>query len=88
MKKYSVSVMRERFAQALDEAQRGEPVFIERKGVRYRLSVDAPKKAAPRTKTIFAAVDSAVESGQWSWDWTPGTLVFRGRSRARRRAAR
>jgi antitoxin (DNA-binding transcriptional repressor) of toxin-antitoxin stability system len=88
MKKYTVSVVRERFAQALDEAQRGEPVFIERKGVTYRLSVDRPKKTATPRKTHFEILDPAVEAGQWTWDWTPGRLAFRSKLRAARRKKR
>lgn len=82
MRKYTVSVVRERFAQALDEAQRGEPVFIERKGVTYRLSLEKPAKNAAPGKTHFEVLDPAVEAGQWTWDWKPGRLTFRSKLRA------
>jgi hypothetical protein len=82
MKKYTVSSARERFSQALDEAARGEPVFIERKGVTYRLSVERPKKAVRPSKPIFDIVDRAIESGQWTWDWNAGNLEFRSPSNA------
>lgn len=82
MKKYTVARARQRFAQALDEAERGEPVFIERKGVVYRLSLDRPKKTTSPRKTHFEIVDAAVEAGQWTWDWSPGTLAFRSKPRA------
>lgn len=88
MKKYTVSLVRERFAQALDEAERGEPVFIERKGVTYRLSVDRPMKTATSRKTHFEILDPAVEAGQWTWDWSPGRLTFRSKLRAPRRKKR
>ena len=88
MKKYTVSLVRERFAQALDEAERGEPVLIERKGVMYRLSVDRPKKTATARKTHFEILDAAVEAGQWTWDWSPGRLTFRSKVRAPRRKKR
>ena len=88
MKKYTVSVVRERFAQALDEALSGEPVFIERKGVLYRLSVDRPKKSVTPRKTHFEILDPAVDAGQWTWDWSPGTLAFRETPRAARRKKR
>jgi hypothetical protein len=88
MKKYTVSLVRERFAQALDEAQRGEPVFIERKGVMYRLSVERPENTARQRKTHFEVLDPAVEAGQWTWDWSPGTLAFRSTLSAPRRKTR
>ena len=80
MKKYSVSMVRERFAQALDEAQRGEPVFIERGDVVYRLSVER-RKTTRRRKPSIEILDPAVERGQWTWDWSPGRLGFKGRRR-------
>jgi hypothetical protein len=88
MKKYTVSSVRKRFSQALDEAARGEAVFIERKGVTYRLSVDKPKKAARPSKPIFDIVDPAIESGQWTWDWNAGNLEFRSPSDASDRKTR
>lgn len=78
-KHYPVSVARERLADILDQAEGGSPVFIERRGVRYRLSVEPPprrRKAAPPRIEI---VDPAVEQGDWTWDWTPDGLTFRGR---------
>ena len=81
MKKYSVSMVRERLAQALDEAQRGEPVFIERGDVLYKLSVERPKKARARKPSI-EILDPAVERGRWTWTWSPGRLAFAGRRRA------
>lgn len=75
-----MSLVRERLAEALDEAERGVPVLIERKGVRYRLSVERPKprKAAPRQSRI-EVVDPAVAEGRWSWDWSRSGLRFRRR---------
>jgi antitoxin (DNA-binding transcriptional repressor) of toxin-antitoxin stability system len=74
MKKFTVSVVRERLAEALDAAHQGVPVIIERRGVRYRLTREARRKTTrtPRRAPIFAAVDPAVLDGGWSWTWTPG----------------
>ena len=75
-----VSVLRERLSEALDDAERGVPVFVERKGVRYRLSVEpltAPRK--PRGKPRIEVLDRAIAEGQWTWDWSPGRLKFRKR---------
>jgi hypothetical protein len=72
-----VAQVRERLASALDEAERGVPVIIERHGVRYaltRVSRTAPaRKRQPRIEIL----DQAVADGQWSWNWTPRGLKFR-----------
>jgi hypothetical protein len=81
MKKYSVSMVRERFSEALDTAARGEPVFIERKGVLYRLSVERPKKPRKSVTPRFEIIDRALAGGQWTWDWSEGGLSFRPRTR-------
>jgi hypothetical protein len=79
MKTYRVAVVRERLAEALDEAERGVAVFIERKGVRYRLTVERPSTrpvAARRSK--IETLDPAVAEGQWTWDTGDAGLGFRG----------
>lgn len=81
MKRYSVALVRERMAEALDQAERGVPVVIERKGVRYRLTREAsPRKraGAPRRPRI-ESLDPAIAGGQWTWDLTAGGARFRGR---------
>lgn len=78
MKRYPVAILRERLAEALDEAYAGVPVIIERKGVRYRLTREpAAKKviAAPRAP-MFEILDPAVMAGDWTWDWAPGQMTF------------
>ncbi len=82
MKRYSVSLVRERLADALDEAERGLPVVIERRGVLYRLSVDVPQKRRRRRPSRIESVDSAVERGQWSWSWTASGVRLRARRRS------
>ena len=64
-----VSAGRERLSDALDEAQRGIPVIIARKGVRYRLTVE---KATP-SRSAAAADRSARSRGgdrRMAWDWS------------------
>ena len=79
MRKYSVSMVRERLSEALDGADRGEPVFIERRGVTYELIVrKAPgrrKKATPQ----FEVLDPAILEGDWTWEWKKGDLQLRAR---------
>jgi len=82
MKRYTVSVVRERLAEALDEAERGVPVIIERKGVRYRLVVEKAVSSRKPRRSHLEILDPAVAGGQWSWEWTPKGLTFRGKRRA------
>ena len=81
MAKYTVGLVRERLSEALDAAQRGEPVIIQRKGVEYRLSVEParrrPKRATPRVEIL----DPAVAEGQWTWDASGGGARFTARRR-------
>ena len=79
MKRYTVALVRERLAEALDEAERGEPVFIERKGVRYRLSLDTGKPRRQRRASRIEILDPAVARGKWTWDWTATGVRFRAR---------
>lgn len=82
MKKYGVGVARERLAEALDYAEQGVPVVIERRGVRYRLTVERRAKTTrARTKPYLEILDPAVERGEWTWDWTPGRLAFKAQRR-------
>jgi antitoxin (DNA-binding transcriptional repressor) of toxin-antitoxin stability system len=84
MKTYSVSMVRERLAEALDDAQAGHPVFIERRGVIYRISVE-PRTRMPRSrKRSIEVLDPAIERGSWTWAWTAGGKDLRLRTRRRR----
>jgi hypothetical protein len=79
MKKYSVSMVRERLSEALDAADEGTPVFIERRGVTYQLTV---RKAATRKKKATPQIDildRAIVDGNWTWDWRKGDLQLRTR---------
>jgi hypothetical protein len=82
-KRYTVAAVRERLAEALDEADKGIPVIIERRGVRYRLTVE-PSEARPRGKREprITIVDPTVRRGDWTWDWTPEGLALHAKSRA------
>ena len=77
VKKYKVAVVRERLSHALDEAERGEPVFIERNGVTYRLSVEQPAARRPKVRpATMEILDPAVAGGDWTWDPGGGELQF------------
>jgi hypothetical protein len=81
MKKYSVAMVRERLSEALDAAEQGTPVFIERRGITYELTVRT--SAGRKKKTAKPQIDvvdpSILKSGNWTWDWTDGALEFRSR---------
>ena len=78
-----MSVVRERLSEALDEADRGVPVIIERRGVQYRLSVEpkTPPRKSRRKPRIEVLDPEALEHG-WTWDLTPKGLKFRRNRRS------
>jgi hypothetical protein len=86
-KRYSVSEVRERFADALDEADRGAPVTIERRGVRYQLTrvTAEPGKRAVGRRPRIKVLDPAVAAGQWAWEWSPGGPPVFADTRKKRR---
>lgn len=80
-KRYTVAAVRERLAEALDEAEKGIPVIIERRGVRYRLTVDRTEPPVRRRAPRITIVDPAVREGTWNWEWTPDGFSFQGKPR-------
>jgi hypothetical protein len=76
MKRYSVAAFRERLAEALNEVDRGVPVIIERRGVRYRLTREPRSARRVHRKPVIEQVDADVAAGEWSWEWAPGGLQF------------
>ena len=76
MKRYSVAVVRERLAEALNEVDRGVPVIIERRGVRYRLTREPLQPRKTAAPSVIEHADADVVTGQWSWDWASGGLEF------------
>jgi hypothetical protein len=81
MKHWKVAEARARFGEILDEAEKGNPVVVERRGVRFRLTAE---KAGPRsaaTKPLFEFVDPALADGQWTWKLGRRGLAFSVRKR-------
>jgi hypothetical protein len=76
MKRYSVALVRERLADALNEVDRGIPVVIERRGVRYRLTREAQPIGKAARKPVIEHADAEVLAGEWSWDWSGAGLQF------------
>ncbi|HZM96269.1 MAG TPA: hypothetical protein VFB92_22755 [Vicinamibacterales bacterium] len=79
-RRYTVARVRQRLSDALDEAEKGIPVIIERRGTRFQLSLAPPRKARSVTrKPTIEVLDPAVAAGNWSWAWTKEGLRFRSR---------
>jgi antitoxin (DNA-binding transcriptional repressor) of toxin-antitoxin stability system len=77
MTRSSVARARQQLAHVLDQAEKGETVIIERRGVRFALRAVKMKKArAQRGAARIEVLDSAIEAGSWSWSWSPDGLVL------------
>jgi antitoxin (DNA-binding transcriptional repressor) of toxin-antitoxin stability system len=84
MKRYTSSQVRERLADVLDAAERGEEVVIERRGVRYSIRAEGRAQPARRSrKPMIEILDPTVAAGEWTWNWRPGGLTFAARRRRR-----
>lgn len=70
---------RARFGELLDQAESGEAVFIERRGVRFSLKADPTAPASSTRAPVFSYVDDALLDGDWTWSWTRRGLAFRPR---------
>jgi antitoxin (DNA-binding transcriptional repressor) of toxin-antitoxin stability system len=80
VKRYTVAQVRQRLAEALDLAEGGEPVVIERRGVQFRLTAVRSRRRTSR-RSLIEILDPAVMEGRWTWSWQPGGLRFRPRRR-------
>ena len=84
MKYLKVAEARARFGEMLDEAEKGSPVVIERRGVRFRLIAESNRSPKGAKRGVFDFVDPAVTSGQWTWAARPGGgLAFAPRRKRR-----
>lgn len=81
MKRYTMAQVRERLADVLDEAERGIPLVIERRGVRYVLRVERKPKGRRTRRSVIETLDPAVAQGQWTWRWSSAGFRFTGRQR-------
>jgi hypothetical protein len=68
-------------SEALNEADRGVPVIIERKGVQYRLAREPQQRRTASRKPVIDRIDPAVATGEWSWEWTANGLVLAAQRR-------
>ena len=76
-----MALVRERLADALNEVDRGVPVVIERRGIRYRLTRETQPIAKTTRKPVIEQADAEVLAGDWSWDWSDGGLHFAPKAR-------
>ena len=83
MKHMKVAEARARFGEILDEAEKGAPVVIERRGVRFRLVAEPARPPAASKKAVFDYVDPAVVTGQWSWKAGATGVTFAPRRKRR-----
>jgi hypothetical protein len=81
VRRYTAAAVRERLAEALDEAESGRPVIIERNRVRFRLSLEAERPRLRRRRPVIEILDPAVAEGRWTWAWGREGLKFRGKRR-------
>jgi antitoxin (DNA-binding transcriptional repressor) of toxin-antitoxin stability system len=79
MKHLTVREARARFGEILDDAEKGTPVVIERRNVRFRLVAEPTPRSRKRRAPLFDVVDEAVAAGQWSWTSSAKGLTFRPR---------
>ena len=80
-KRYTVVQARERLSTVLDEAEQGVPVIIERRGVRYQVSVVAASRSRRKAGARIEVLDPAVDEGRWSWTLGADGTTFRSRKR-------
>jgi prevent-host-death family protein len=83
MKHLRVAEARARFGEILDQAEAGDPVVIERRGVRFRLIADSDRPKAPKAAALFDFVDADVLSGRWTWTSGRRGLAFAPRRKRR-----
>lgn len=76
MKRYSAAEARQRLADVLDAAERGEVVVIERRGIRFDLRRRPTKRTTKRRRSLIEHVDGAIDAGQWTWEPGPDGLEF------------
>jgi hypothetical protein len=68
MKRYTSSQVRERLADVLDAAERGEEVIIERRGVRYFVRAERAKPGVRASRSSASSIQESLQAnGPWTW---------------------
>ena len=86
MKRYTAAQARARLSDALDDAEAGTAVVIERRGVRFHIVREAPTSGKVNRTPLVEILDPAVERGQWTWTPVRGRLRFTPQPAGRRKA--
>ena len=81
MTSYTISQARERLPRLLDQAEQGQTILIERRGVRFALRAEPSRRARTRRTSLIAWMDPAVRDGDWTWIWGRRGLKFAKRRR-------
>ena len=69
LKRYTEAQAREHLAELLNAAEHGQPVIIERRGVRFNLETERARRGRRRRASLVVSADPAVTAGKWSWTW-------------------
>jgi hypothetical protein len=85
MKRYPVSMARERMADMLDEVERTGAAVIERGDVQYVITVKRRARRSRAHTAMIEVIDPAVAAGQWRWDWAGGSVAFKSAATRRRK---
>ena len=70
---------RARFGDLLDEAERGERVVIERRGIRFTITAEPGGDRTATRGQVFSFVHADVMRGEWTWAAGKRGLTFRRR---------
>jgi hypothetical protein len=89
MKTYSVANVRKQLAKALDLAESGESVAIERRGVLFELKRRDAHAASGRGRKLVDILDDVIADGDWHWTAPgPKMTMKKGATRSPRKARR
>lgn len=73
---YPVSEARNQLGDILSLCDNDTPVFIVKRGKRYRVQLERTKKPSALPKKLSSS--PAIASGQWTWESVDGELTFKG----------
>lgn len=80
MTQVTASDARQEFFRLLDAAERGEAVVVERRGVRFRLSLIPQEAQGSASSSPIRVTDPDVLAGEWTWAGDEeGQIQFRPR---------
>jgi prevent-host-death family protein len=85
VKRYSASQFRQNLSRALDEAEQGQPVVVDRAGRRFRIVPEVSSNRARKAEPIFRLAQRDLLDRGWSWTWTERGLSLRVGKRPRRK---